>query len=193
MAGVDPRSPANRGWGWAWTPDPRQIGDGTPTPDPRHWQIGPKVTRLSAGARRPSARPFQAPPDFQSALLPHCGRDGPDSANSRPGPSSVSGRGLKFGGECEARLLGSESGCRSQATCECQCGPLVACCAVRKATEPGSVTYEPPLSKLKETRRQNPRPHRAMESRVLPFCPTRARWERSESIAGVACISWRVR
>jgi hypothetical protein len=26
--GVDPRSPANRGWGWGWTPDPRQIGDG---------------------------------------------------------------------------------------------------------------------------------------------------------------------
>jgi hypothetical protein len=26
--GVDPRSPANRGWGWEWTPEPRQIGDG---------------------------------------------------------------------------------------------------------------------------------------------------------------------
>ena len=25
--GVDPRSPANRGWGWGWTPDPRRIGD----------------------------------------------------------------------------------------------------------------------------------------------------------------------
>ncbi len=29
-SGVDPRSPANRGWGWGWTPDsdPRQIGGG---------------------------------------------------------------------------------------------------------------------------------------------------------------------
>jgi hypothetical protein len=35
---VDPRSPANRGWGWGWTPDPRRIGGGTPIPDPR--QIG---------------------------------------------------------------------------------------------------------------------------------------------------------
>ena len=23
--GMDPRSPANRGWRWGWTPDPRQI------------------------------------------------------------------------------------------------------------------------------------------------------------------------
>jgi hypothetical protein len=36
--GMDPRSPANRGWRWGWTPDPRQIGDGTAIPDPR--QIG---------------------------------------------------------------------------------------------------------------------------------------------------------
>ncbi len=32
--GVDPRFPANRGWGRGWTPDPRQIGGGTPTPTP---------------------------------------------------------------------------------------------------------------------------------------------------------------
>jgi hypothetical protein len=32
---MDPRSPANRGWRWGWTTDPRQIGDGTPIPDPR--------------------------------------------------------------------------------------------------------------------------------------------------------------
>ncbi len=37
-AGMDPRSPVNRGWRRGWTPDPRQIGDGTAIPDPR--QIG---------------------------------------------------------------------------------------------------------------------------------------------------------
>jgi hypothetical protein len=36
--GMDPRYPANKGWGWGWTPDPRQIGGWTLTPDPR--QIG---------------------------------------------------------------------------------------------------------------------------------------------------------
>jgi hypothetical protein len=143
--GVDPRSPANR----RWDPRPR-------SPANRAKGDSAHARQLGAGARHPSARPFQAPPDFQSALLPHCGRDGPDSANSRPGPSSVSGRDLKFGGECEARLLGSESGCRSQATCECQCGPLVACCAVRKATEPGSVTYEPPIVKVKRNEATKP-------------------------------------
>ncbi len=39
---MDPRSPANRGWGWGWTrgrsPANRGCRSGTPTPDPR--QIG---------------------------------------------------------------------------------------------------------------------------------------------------------
>ena len=44
--GMDPRSPVNREWWWGWTPDPRQIGGGTPIPIPGKSGIG---TRMGMG------------------------------------------------------------------------------------------------------------------------------------------------
>jgi hypothetical protein len=41
--GMDPRSQANRRWGWGWTPDPRQIGDGNPIPDPDFMGTGMEI------------------------------------------------------------------------------------------------------------------------------------------------------
>ena len=88
--GMDPRSPANRGWRWGWTPDPRQIGDGTAIPDPR--QIG------DGGGD--GDRGFRALPGDSTIMM-------------APRASHCTARGISVRAECAAHAYCSSKYCGS--------------------------------------------------------------------------------